>query len=123
MGWRVFFIVAALFNFAAGLPLLLVPELMLANLNIPVPVDLLFHRMTGLLVVVFGLLYAFVAVDQVRYRALVWLGVVGKTGVVVLFAQAFLAGSIPLPAFAVSLGDLAFTLGFLVFLLRAKTAA
>ena len=60
MNWRVFFWAAAFFNFAAGLPLLLAPEVMLGTLELLVPSDLMFHRMTGLLVVCFGAVYGFV---------------------------------------------------------------
>lgn len=118
--WRIFFVAAAVFNFAAGLPLLLAPDVMLSTLGMAAPDDLLFHRMTGLLVVCFGAVYYFVSQDLVRYRPLVWLGVVGKAGVVVLFAQAFAAGLLPAPAFAVALGDLAFVIGFLVFVISTK---
>lgn len=122
MGWRVFFWAAALFNFAAGLPLLLAPDVMLSSLNMPVPADLLYHRMTGLLVANFGLLYGFVATDPTRYRHTVWLGVLGKSGVILLIAQAWLQGAMPFSAFSVSLGDLVFTLGFVVFLMTYKPA-
>ena len=123
MNWRVFFWAAAIFNFIAGLPLLLMPEVMLGTLGLPVLADLMFHRMTGLLVVCFGVVYGFVAQDLVRYRPLVWLGVVGKGGVVALFAQAWLQGLIPFPAFVVSLSDLALMLGFIVFLVGTKRSA
>lgn len=118
--WRTFFVAAAVFNFAAGLPLLLAPDVMLSTLGMAVPDDLLFHRMTGLLVVCFGVVYYFVSQDLARYRPLVWLGVVGKGGVVLLFGQAFAAGLVPAQAFAVAVGDLLFVVGFLVFLLGYK---
>lgn len=118
--WRTFFIAAAVFNFAAGLPLLLAPEVMLSTLGVAVPGDLLFHRMTGLLVVCLGVVYYFVSQDLARYRPLVWLGVAGKGGVVLLFTQAFAAGLLPAQAFAVAVGDLLFVVGFLVFLLSYK---
>lgn len=114
--WKVFFIAAAAFNFLAGLPLLIAPAEMQAALGVTPPDDLLFHRFTGLLVACFGVVYAFVAQDLMRYRPLVWLGVVGKAGVVALFTEAWLAGRVPSQAFAVSLGDLAFVAGFLLFL-------
>ena len=121
-GWRLFFWVATAFNFVAGLPLLIAPGAMLASVGVSVPDDLLFHRFTGLLVVCFGILYAFVASDAVRFRPLVWLGVVGKAGVVALFTEAYVSGRVPFPAYAVSLGDLAFIAGFLIFLLSKRTA-
>ena len=115
-GWRVFFIAAALFNLAAGLPIAVAPEAMISSFGLAVPDELLFARFTGLLVVCFGGLYAFIASDAVRYRPLAWLGVAGKAGVVALFTEAWLSGRMPFSAYAISLGDLAFIIGFLIFL-------
>lgn len=120
MFWRIFFIAAALYNLAAGLPLLLAPEAMLTAMHMPVPGDLLYHRVAGLLIVCFGGLYAMVAQEPGRYGPTVWLGVAGKTGVILIVAEAFMAGRVPFDGFAVALGDLAFVAGFLVFLLRAR---
>lgn len=122
--WRVFFAVAAAFNFLAGIPLAIAPAEMAASLGVPVPDDLMYHRFTGLLVACFGGIYALLASDPMRYRPVLWTGVIGKAGVVVLFTEAFLGGRVPLQAYAVSVGDLAFVIGFLVFLLTtAKKAA
>jgi hypothetical protein len=122
-GWRLLFGAAAIFNFLAGLPLLIAPAEMLVSLGLTPPVDLLFHRFTGLLVVCFGVVYLFVAQDLMRYRPLVWLGVAGKAGVVVLFTEAWIGGRVPFQAYAVSLGDLAFIVGFLIFLLMTRRKA
>lgn len=123
MGWKQFFWVAAIFNLIAGLPLLLAPDAMVASLGLPAPADFMFHRMTALLVVCFGGLYAFVAQDLERYRPLLWLGVAGKAGVVAMFTEAYLSGRLPFSAYAVSLGDVAFLAGFLIFLLGAGRRA
>lgn len=120
--WRAFFGLAAAFNFAVGTPLLIAPGAMAATLGMAVPDDVLFHRFTGLLVVCFGLAYAFVARDPQRNRAIVWTGIVGKAGVVALYAQAWLAGAVPFQAFAVSLGDVAFVAGFVAFLISHREA-
>jgi hypothetical protein len=122
-GWRLFFWVAMAFNFAAGLPLLIAPAEMQASLGVAAPDDLLFHRFTGLLVVCFGVVYAFIAQDLMRYRPLVWLGVIGKSGVVALFTEAWMAGRVPFQSYAISLGDAAFVVGFLVFLLSTGKKA
>jgi hypothetical protein len=123
-GWRLFFAVAAGFNFLAGLPLLIAPAEMAASLGVPVPDDLMYHRFTGLLVACFGGVYALLASDPMRYRPVLWTGVIGKAGVVALFTEAFLGARVPFQAYAVSLGDLAFVIGFLIFLLTTgkKTA-
>lgn len=118
--WKYFFVVAALFNFAAGAPLLVAPGEMLAMLKLPIPDDLLFIRVTGLLVTCFGVAYLFAAADPMRNRAIVITGAIGKAGVVALFTQALVQGTLPLEAFAVSMGDLAFVVGFVVFLVSQK---
>ena len=123
MNWRVFFAVAAAFNFLAGLPLLIAPAEMAASLGVAVPDDLMYHRFTGLLVACFGGVYALLATDPMRYRPVVWTGVIGKAGVVALFTDAYLGGRVPIQAYAVSLGDLAFVIGFLVFLLSSGKRA
>lgn len=123
MSWRLFFLVALIFNLLAGLPLLLAPNMMLSSLGTDVPPDLLFHRFTGLLVVCFGGLYALVAQDVVRFRPLVWLGIVGKAGVVALFTEAYVNGRVPFSLYAISLGDVAFIVGFVAFLLTTGRRA
>ena len=115
-GWRLFFMVAGIFNLAVGLPLLIAPAETQASLGVAVPDDLMFHRFTGLLVVCFGAVYFFVAQDLMRYRPLVWLGVVGKAGVVVVFTEAWMAGRVPFQAYVLALGDALFVVGFLIFL-------
>ena len=118
-GWRLFFVAAAIFNLLAGAPLLIAPAEMQSALGVVPPDDLLFHRLAGLLILCFGGVYLFVANDLMRYRPLIWLGVAGKGGVVALFAEAWMAGRLPFQPFAVSFGDLAFVVGFLIFLLTS----
>ncbi len=121
--WRIFFIVATLFNIAAGLPLLAAPDAMAQSLNMPVPDDLLYHRFTGLLILAFGGFYAAVAYDQQRFGPLLWLGAIGKAGVILLMGEAYVSGRVPFAAFAVSLGDVLFVVGFLAFLVLPRKPA
>ena len=121
--WKVLFVIAALFNFAVGLPMLLAPEAMLASLGQPVPDDLLMTRLASLLIVVLGVGYGMVARDPAANRPILWLGVLGKAPIPALVwlsgGQAALASS----AFILSLGDLAFATLFLVFLLTHRRPA
>ncbi|MEQ1754790.1 MAG: hypothetical protein ABL973_11730 [Micropepsaceae bacterium] len=122
-GWRIFFIVAALFNFAAGVPFLIAPHEALALMNLPPATDVLFHQATGALVIAFGVGYGIVAGNLSSNHAIVWLGTGGKAGVVALFAQAYLSGAIPFQAFAVAIGDVLFLIGFAAFLITNRAEA
>lgn len=121
--WTVIFVVAALFNFAVGLPMLLAPEAMLAGLGQPVPDDLLMTRLASLLIVVLGIGYAMVARDPVANRPILWLGVIGKAPIPLLVWLSGGAAALSSSAFLLSLGDLAFATLFLLFLLTHRRAA
>lgn len=113
--WRRVFLAAALFNFAAGLPTLLAPAQALAAFGLPPLPYHLFVRTTGLLVACYGIGYWLVS-RRLDRRDIVWLGVIGKLGVVALFTLAWRQGSLPTRAFAVGMGDLLFAAVFLCFL-------
>lgn len=121
--WTVIFVVAALFNFAVGLPMLLAPEAMLASLGQPVPDDLLMTRLASLLIVVLGIGYAMVARDAVANRPILWLGVIGKAPIPLLVWLSGGAAALSSSAFILSLGDLAFATLFLLYLLTHRRTA
>ena len=118
--WTVVFILAAVFNVAVGLPLLIAPEAMLASLGQAVPDDLLMTRLASLLIVVLGIGYAMVARDPVANRSILWLGVIGKAPIPLLVWQGGGAAVLSSPAFLLSLGDLAFAALFLIYLARRR---
>ena len=68
--WRIFFWVAAAFNFLVGFAGMISPA---ATLD---------ARVVGLLVFCFGTVYMLVARDPLRFRPVLWAGVIGKLGVV-----------------------------------------
>lgn len=111
-GWRLFFLVAAAFNFMIGLAGMLIPESSIDG------------RTIGLLVFAFGLVYFIVAGDPVRYGRVLWAGVLGKVGVVALLGPSEFGGEGSGMIAAVLAGDALFAFGFLVFLFtRADTQA
>src|SRR3990167_8572285 len=77
--WRGFFWAACLFNLLIGIGAMLSPE---------ASVD---ARIVGVLVLGFGVVYLQVARDPMRFAPVLWAGVLGKLGVVGLFALGFLA--------------------------------
>lgn len=73
-------------------------------------------RVIGLLVLAFGVVYAIVAIDPVRFGPMLWAGVLGKAGVVLLMGPAA-RGPQAVPRLAWILGgDALFLALFLVFL-------
>lgn len=109
-GWRIFFWVAAAFNFLIGLAGMLMPES---------PLD---GRIIGLLVFAFGLVYFIVASDPLRYGKVIWAGVLGKVGVVALMGPTEFGGDGSWLVAAVLAGDALFAFGFLVFLFTRADA-
>ena len=122
--WRVFFGLAAAYNFAVGVPLALSPETFLAAGGAAPasgPADM-FVPLSGMLIAGFGIVYALVAWQPERMKPVVWAGVFGKGGVLALSLPPWLRGEVGIDAVALSLGDLAFTIGFLVFLITHRPA-
>lgn len=120
--WKIVFSLAALFNFAVGLPLLLAPVAFYTALKQPVPTDLLSVQTAALLISVFGVGYAMVARDPAANRPVVWLGLLGKAPLPLMVWLQVQAGKASMSAFQLTLGDLVFSILFLVFLLRTKRA-
>jgi hypothetical protein len=71
-------------------------------------------------VALFGVGYLMVARDPIRNRAILWLAAPGKTYVAVLFAWHYWAGDVTVLAALGGLGDLAFALLFLRYLLLTR---
>ena len=103
--WPVVFWAAAVYNLVFGLPGLLRRDGAVEG------------RIVGLLVSCFGLVYALVALDPVRFGPVLWAGVLGKLGVIALLGPAVMRGLAPRALGYVLAGDAAFTAAFLVYLL------
>lgn len=104
-GWRVFFWLAAGYNFVIGLGLFL--EAAWAS---PEAVN-------GVLIVGFGIVYALVAREPKRFGPVLIAGILGKAMVVLMHGPPnWRAGGDPALG-AIVAGDLLFTLGFVAFLI------
>lgn len=114
--WRVLFLVAGLYNFLAALPMLLVPEAMLAAVGQPVPDSLLVARMAAWLIICFGVGYLMAARDPVANRSIIWLGAVGKAPIAFFVWLDGGAAVLGTSSFLLALGDLVFVALFLVYL-------
>lgn len=103
--WRAFFALAAVYNLVIGLVGFLGAS--------ATPIA----QVVSALVACFGVIYALVAYDPLRFAPVVWAGLAGKLAVIaILGPAAFGAGGDRATAAALA-GDALFALGFLAFLL------
>jgi len=119
--WKLVFALAALFNLAVGLPLLLAPEALLPILGQAVPDDLLMVRLAALLITVLGIGYGMAARDHLANRPILWLGVLGKAPIPLLVWLSGGAAVLSSSTFMLSLGDLVFAALFLLYLMTHRT--
>jgi len=110
---RGLFLVAACFNWIAGLPLFVATK----------PAAALFVQLIGGLIVIFGGAYAMIARDPVRYRAYIPLGLILKTYVVVIVYGWWLIGAIPWPMPALAAGDIVFAVLFWRYYVATRPSA
>jgi hypothetical protein len=114
---------AAVFNLAvAGGLLLLRPWVApLLKLDPMEGSNVITHNLTACFVGLFGYAFALAALDPLKYRAIIWLGAIGKLLAVVCVAGPWLMGLIPatLPAFIMA--DLIYALLFIAFLRHSRT--
>ena len=115
--WRILFIVAGLYNFAAGLMPLLAPAHSLVYAGLPPDTRLFMVQSMGALLTTFGIGYFMVARD-LSLRPIVWLGVIGKSIFVAIIVIHYTSQSISFSVAAPGIGDALFVALFLLFLLR-----
>lgn len=115
------FQVAALFNFAVGIPLLLAYPAAAPLLGMPPSPGVFFHVCIGI-VLLFGWVYWRIARDPVQYRPYVMLGVLGKMVFVVAIYGHWLAGDASTAMAALVTGDLIFAALFVRYLRSSRLA-
>ena len=109
----------AIFNVLAGLPFLIAPQTMaaLAGLELNATAAMLMQIIFAL-VVIFGWVYWMIAVDPVRYRPYIVLGIILKVLFVVVVCAHWLAGNIPGQLPALACGDIVYALLFWIYYQR-----
>ena len=99
---------AYLLAFPASVPAQLV--------ELPTPVPVLYTALTAFLVVLFGAMYAWMAMQEEVPRQFLVLGIIGKTGVFVIAAALWLASANSGRLVLLASGDLAFAMLWLSWL-------
>jgi len=112
---RPLFTVAACFNALVGLGMLLAYDALASRLGLPSRPTVLVH-IVALFVLVFGYAYWRIAMDPVRFREYIVLGVVGKLALVAAIYGHFLAGDATAALAALVTFDLAFAGLFVAYL-------
>ena len=96
----------ALFNLAAGAPLLLAPSFISQLMNLPVAADnYLFIQIAGMAIIGFGWIYWLIAREPQRFRPLITLGLLLKVGVVTFAYSYWFMGVIGWRLPALAFGD------------------
>lgn len=117
---KTLFIVAAIFNLSAAATLLFRPDLVLARLGISDPAAKWLARSLASSVTAWGVAYALVVVNPIRFREFVRLGVFSKTLFFAIYAVAFFSTEISFSAFVPALVDLVLAGLFAEYLWRTK---
>jgi len=118
-GWKLFFWIAAAYNWLAGIPLYIAPAAMVDFVGgASGTADLALMKITGALIVCFGIVLAVVVHDPIRFRVVLWSVVVGKLGLGLVFVGDWFLGTIPWSTITLSLVDLTLNVIVLFFLFR-----
>ena len=109
--WRIFFIAAGAYNLVIGTAVFLASQW-----GSPAAIN-------GVLIFCFGIVYALVAREPVRFAPALLAGILGKGMVVAMLGPPNWSGSGDAVVGAIVAGDLLFAIGFAAFLLRYRSHA
>ena len=117
MNARLLFTVAAIFNAVVGVSMLVAYDLLAPWLGLP-PRPTVWIHIIALIVLVFGYAYWRIAMDAVKFREYVVLGIVGKLAFVFAIYGHFLAGDATGALATLVTADLVFAALFAAYLAR-----
>ena len=117
---KALFSLAAVFNLSTAAILMFRPDIVLARLAISDPSAKWLARSMASSVTAWGVAYALVLVNPLRFREFVRLGVFSKTLFFGIYAAAFFSNEISFPAFVPALVDLVLAGLFVEYLWRTK---
>ncbi len=93
--FQVWFYAATVYNVAWGILVIVQPNLLFKLLGMPLPNYPSLFQCIGMMVLVYGLGYWYIARDPIRYAPFVWIGLLGKTFGPIGFFAAALRGDLP----------------------------
>lgn len=120
--WRGVFFASAVFNLIVGMGLAYDTSAMMASMGVEVVrYHALWSPLIGWFVILFGMLYYAVGRD-LSNRAIVFIGMVGKLGVVAIVVLAWSRGFAPFVMVGLAMIDVVFAILFGMFLLTRRSA-
>ena len=117
---KILFVAAAAFNLSAAATLIFSPNTILARLKITDPSAKLLARSMASSVLAWGIAYACIVIDPVKFREFVLLGIFSKTIFFVVYAIAFFRKEIDLKAYVPAIIDLILAVLFAEYWMRTK---
>ena len=117
---KILFVAAAAFNISAAATLILSPNTILGRLKITDPQAKILARSMASSVLAWGIAYACIVIDPVRFREFVLLGIFSKTIFFVVYCVAFFRKEIDLKAYVPAIIDLVLAVLFAEYWLRTR---
>ena len=117
---RSLFGVAAAFNWIVALALAVPGDFAWRLVGLARPTETLFVHLFAAMVAVFGLAYAWIALDPAGKRSLITIAAIGKLCVLPIALVHYLGGSIPFSLVPAAAGDVVFAALFLGFVARHR---
>ena len=118
-GWRIFFLVSALWNLSGSIPALIAPGLnlkMLYNIESDDYYTIFLNRALWWAVLIFGIGYLIIAYDPGQHLGIIVMGIIGKTVIAGHWYYLFGRGRATPAAVFAATGDSIFTLFFILYL-------
>jgi hypothetical protein len=122
--WRIFFLVAGLFNIFGGIMGFLNLESDLTGAGLPAPNYPFFGHLLFVAVIIFGIGYLMVWRNPLAHRGIVWLGLLAKVAGMTMTWLAVSQGQLPAEPFGVQpfFADLPWAVAFALFLWKTRDA-
>ncbi len=117
---KILFMAAAAFNISAATTLIFSPETILARLKITDQRAKLLARSMASSVLAWGIAYACIVIDPVRFREFVLLGIFSKTIFFIVYAIAFFRKEIDGKTFVPAVIDLILAVLFAEYWMRTR---
>jgi hypothetical protein len=117
---KILFVAAAAFNISAAATLILSPNTILGRLKITDPQAKILARSMASSVLAWGIAYACIVIDPVRFREFVLLGIFSKTIFFVVYSAAFFRKEIDFKAYVPAVIDLILAVLFAEYWMRSR---